>query len=152
MTWTSTVTQAAQSTTCFQSKCHLVKSTVEAKAANALVSSMKRHTEWFRLDPSLFARKSWVLKAWTPSVPSGLQGSKAHRCPESVVRGFVPQTFLNMEKKPRPSSYPSKIVINPVPSSHFPHLILLHFSYFLWVHGTLMVKVTLKSSKKRPND
>ena len=55
-------------------------------------------------------------------------------------------------KTPRPSSYPSKIVINPAPSSHFPHLILLHFSYFLWVHGTLMVKVTLKSSKKRPND
>ena len=29
-------------------------------------------------------------------------------------------------KKPRPSSYPSKIVFNQAPSSHFPHLILLH--------------------------
>ena len=71
----------------------------KAKAANALFLKWKRHTEWFRLDPSLFARKSWVLKAWTPSAPSGLQGSKAHSCPESVVRGFVPHTFLNMEKK-----------------------------------------------------
>ena len=45
MTWTSTATQAAQFTTCFQSKCHLVKSPREAKAANAHVSSMKRHTK-----------------------------------------------------------------------------------------------------------
>ena len=33
LTWTSTVTQAVPYTTCFQSKCHLVKSPSEAKAA-----------------------------------------------------------------------------------------------------------------------
>ena len=33
MTWTNTATQAAQFTTCFQSKRHLVKSPLEAKAA-----------------------------------------------------------------------------------------------------------------------
>ena len=81
-----------------------------------------------------FARKSWVLKARTPSVPSGLQGSKAPQLSRKHgARVCAPHLFergknLDLQNSSR---YPSRQIVQHVPSSHLPHLAFI-FSYFLW--------------------
>ena len=112
MTWTSIVTQAAQFTTCFQSKCHLVKSPLEAKAAKCpcffnekaygmvWITSLSFCSQKLSLESVNAFGAIWSARIQSPKLP--------RKRGERVCASHL----FEYGKKPRPSSYPSKIVIN----------------------------------------
>ena len=76
--------------TCFYSSLFLNPMWGEGGTCPHLLNT---RANWMVKISLFFARKSWVLKAQRPSVPLVCKDPKPHSCPESVVRGFMPQTF-----------------------------------------------------------
>ena len=120
------------------SKCHLVKIPWEAKAANEWCMCLSFCAQELSLESVNAFGALWSARIQSPQLP---RKRGARVCASHLFEhGKHPDLQVTHLK-----SSSTKRLLHTFPISSC-------FMFFLFSVGTLMVKVTLQSSKKRPND